>query len=389
MSSLCLNNSRSTSASSSKSNPSRRRLFKNKIEPEDCMSLISSSVLIPLQNGRTIRVLQTFSNAEAEQKSSLHSIRSADEKIVIFFTHGVGGSAELWRAQILFFHSKGYDIVAPDLLGHGLSSKPSNSDAYSFDNLSQDMLQVFDKYCRKRNILVGHSYGASFVTMVAAERAHLVSKVVLISGGPPSPLQPEKFSLFRLPLLIFVPLKPMIIRKFRSMAFHCKKKEEITFSVSAFVLKSVMKGQKWSEGNEEYHANLMVPVLLIFGAQDKFVTLEEEKWMEETIYGCQLDIVEEAGHMVMMEQPDVVNQMILRFLNRDSTTKSSVQLLGATQSSNQSGSSDQQSLENQSNHVINAFVHKELLHGELSRPPSRAPSRMSRKGSEKRTKFVL
>lgn len=39
--------------------------------------------------------------------------------------------------------------------------------------------------------------------------------------------------------------------------------------------------QRWEEGDEAYHQELMVPALLIYGAQDKFVTLEEEEWMQE------------------------------------------------------------------------------------------------------------
>ena len=39
--------------------------------------------------------------------------------------------------------------------------------------------------------------------------------------------------------------------------------------------------QRWEEGDEAYHQELMVPALLIYGAQDKFVSLEEEQWMQE------------------------------------------------------------------------------------------------------------
>lgn len=39
--------------------------------------------------------------------------------------------------------------------------------------------------------------------------------------------------------------------------------------------------QVWEDGDETYHQELMVPALLIYGAQDKFVTLEEEQWMQE------------------------------------------------------------------------------------------------------------
>ena len=39
--------------------------------------------------------------------------------------------------------------------------------------------------------------------------------------------------------------------------------------------------QNWMEGDEEYHKDLMVPVLLVYGLLDKFVNLDEEEWMEE------------------------------------------------------------------------------------------------------------
>ncbi len=212
------NPTRPVSGSSSLS--SWKRPFKTKVEPDDIEKQKEfSSVLIPIKTGRTIRVLKSLSidDDKTSCSESLHSdVPTSPERMAVFFIHGVGGSAELWKAQIAYFHSRGYDIIAPDLLGHGKSSKPSFSAAYSFTDLSQDMLHIFDMFRKKRNILIGHSYGASFVTMIASERSHSVSKVVLISGGPPSPLHPEAMSFFCLPLPIFAPLKPAIVRRYRS-----------------------------------------------------------------------------------------------------------------------------------------------------------------------------
>lgn len=42
-----------------------------------------------------------------------------------------------------------------------------------------------------------------------------------------------------------------------------------------------MQGQYWPEGNQEYHAAVNVAVLLIYGLQDEFVTLDETQWMHE------------------------------------------------------------------------------------------------------------
>ena len=79
--------------------------------------------------------------------------------VVIFFIHGVGGCSELWDAQLNYFHRAGYEVIAPDLLGHGGSCAPRDSSHYYFQEICNDILVLFDRYSKKKNILVGHSYG--------------------------------------------------------------------------------------------------------------------------------------------------------------------------------------------------------------------------------------
>lgn len=79
--------------------------------------------------------------------------------VVLFFIHGVGGSLDIWGNQLDFFSHLGYEVVAPDMAGHGASSVPQVSAAYTFYALAEDLRAIFKRYARKRNILVGHSYG--------------------------------------------------------------------------------------------------------------------------------------------------------------------------------------------------------------------------------------
>lgn len=62
-------------------------------------------------------------------------------------------------------------------------------------------------------------------------------------------------------------------------------KDNNAFNVSSFVLRATMHGQYWPEGDEVYHAEITVPVLLVHGMHDKFVPVEEDQRMAEvTLY---------------------------------------------------------------------------------------------------------
>ncbi|KAG9332214.1 hypothetical protein JZ751_015505 [Albula glossodonta] len=194
--------------------------------------------------------------------------------LALFFLHGVGGSLDIWGSQLDFFSRLGYEVIAPDLAGHGASSAPRIAAAYTFYALAEDLRAIFKRYARKRNILIGHSYGVSFCTFLAHEYPEQVHK-----GAR------EKQLL----------------------------KEGNAFNVSSFVLRAMMSGQYWPEGDEVYHAELTTPILLVHGMHDKFVPIEEDQRMAEILLMAFLKVIEEGSHMVMMECPETVNTLLHEF----------------------------------------------------------------------------
>lgn len=92
-------------------------------------------------------------------KKQITSCKGTHSDVVLFFIHGVGGSLDIWKEQLDFFTKLGYEVVAPDLAGHGCSSAPQIAAAYTFYALAEDIRAVFKRYAKKRNILIGHSYG--------------------------------------------------------------------------------------------------------------------------------------------------------------------------------------------------------------------------------------
>ncbi|XP_029381155.1 protein ABHD8-like isoform X2 [Echeneis naucrates] len=250
----------------------------------------------------------------------ISSCKGTHSDVALFFVHGVGGSLDIWSSQLEFFSRLGYEVIAPDLAGHGASTAPQIAAAYTFYALAEDLRAIFKRYARKRNILVGHSYGVSFCTFLAHEYPDLVHKVVMINGGGPTALEPSLCSIFQLPSCVLHCLSPCLAWSFLKAGFArqgAKEKQLLkqgnAFNVSPFVLRAMMSGQYWPEGDEVYHAELTVPILLVHGMCDKFVPMDEDQRMAEILLFAFLKVIEEGSHMVMMECPDTVNTLLHEF----------------------------------------------------------------------------
>uniref|UniRef100_A0A3B5LLJ6 Protein ABHD8 n=1 Tax=Xiphophorus couchianus TaxID=32473 RepID=A0A3B5LLJ6_9TELE len=240
--------------------------------------------------------------------------------VALFFIHGVGGSLDIWGSQLDFFSRLGYEVIAPDLAGHGASSSPHIAAAYTFYALVEDMRLIFKRYAKKRNILIGHSYGVSFCTFLAHEFPDQIHKMVMINGGGPTALEPSLCSIFNLPTCVLHCLSPLLAWSFLKAGFARQGsrekqllKEYNAFNVSSFVLRAMMSGQYWPEGDEVYHAELTVPVLLVHGMHDKFVPVEEDQRMAEILLMAFLKVLEDGSHMVMLECPEAVNTLLHEF----------------------------------------------------------------------------
>ncbi|KAK5869675.1 hypothetical protein PBY51_024377 [Eleginops maclovinus] len=256
---------------------------------------------------------------DCERKISACKGTHAD--VALFFIHGVGGSLDIWGNQLEFFSKLGYEVVTPDLAGHGASSAPKIAAAYTFYALAEDMRLIFKRYARKRNILIGHSYGVSFCTFLAHEYPDQIHKMVMINGGGPTALEPSLCSIFNLPTCVLHCLSPLLAWSFLKAGFARQGarekqllKDNNAFNVSSFVLRAMMSGQYWPEGDEVYHAEITVPVLLVHGLHDKFVPIEEDQRMAEILLMAFLKVLEDGSHMIMMECPQAVNTLLHEFI---------------------------------------------------------------------------
>jgi non-heme chloroperoxidase len=102
----------------------------------------------------------------------------------IVFHHGWPLSADDWDAQMLFFLSHGYRVIAHDRRGHGRSTQTATGN--EMDTYAADVAALAEHLDLKNAVHIGHSTGGGEVARYVAKHGKgRVAKAVLIGAVPP------------------------------------------------------------------------------------------------------------------------------------------------------------------------------------------------------------
>ncbi len=110
----------------------------------------------------------------------------------LVFHHGWPLSSDDWDAQLMFFLSKGFRVIAHDRRGHGRSSQ--TFDGNEMDTYASDLSQLTAHLHLKGAVHIGHSTGGGEVARYVATYGGdgRVAKAVLIGAVPPVMVKSEK-----------------------------------------------------------------------------------------------------------------------------------------------------------------------------------------------------
>lgn len=247
--------------------------------------------------------------------------RGGLNRVVVILYHGIGSGADVWRSVGARVASRGYRVFAADMLGHGYSSTPDRPALYTFDSLLLDALVLFDHYTADTDkcILIGHSYGCSLVTAIARVRSERTVQLVLIAGGGPTPLAPLTPLCAGASGLVWrLLIAPLLFCGARRHFFYPPRGKQhgpCADAVPHHVLRYVLDGQNWPQGDAALHRRILVPTLLVHGMLDEQVTLVQQCEMERTIPRAFLELLPNAGHMAMLDNPEHLSHMILCFMD--------------------------------------------------------------------------
>ena len=260
----------------------------------------------------------------------------------IVFHHGWPLSADDWDAQMMYFLSHGYRVVAHDRRGHGRSSQTATGN--EMDTYAADMAQLVAHLDLRNAIHVGHSTGGGEVARyVARHGAGRVAKAVLIGAVPPIMVKSEK-NPGGLPIEVFDGFRAALVANraqfFRDVpagrfyGFNRSGAKVSPGVIDNWWRQGMMGGAKahydcikaFSETDfTEDLKSINVPVLILHGDDDQIVPIADSALLSaKLVRKGTLKVYAGLPHGMCTTHPEVINPDLLAFIKGEVLAAKSV-----------------------------------------------------------------
>jgi epoxide hydrolase 4 len=124
---------------------------------------------------------------------TLHYVEAGNGPLVVLL-HGFPEFWFGWRLQIAQLAAAGFRVVAPDLRGYNLSSRPRGIKAYGADKLADDVYGLIHALGAESAFLVGHDWGGTVAWTTAMNHPEVVDRLVILDAAHPRKLQKGLFN---------------------------------------------------------------------------------------------------------------------------------------------------------------------------------------------------
>lgn len=233
---------------------------------------------------------------------------------------GMGESRASFRHLVPGMVEAGYQVAVMDLRGHGDSSV--RFDAYDDPAAAGDILAVIDSLNGTSVAVIGNSMGAAAAVLAAVERPDVIDRLVLIGPFVRDHGSAATRSLMR--LLLARPWGPAVWRGYYGSLFGERTPADHNQHV-ARALALLRRPGRWSAFSStartsHARAEAALPevsaaTLVVMGERDRDFSdpTAEAAWIAAALSG-KFQIIAEAGHYPMGEQPAEVLNVVVEFL---------------------------------------------------------------------------
>jgi pimeloyl-ACP methyl ester carboxylesterase len=270
----------------------------------------------------------------------LHYVEEGEGPLVVLL-HGFPEFWFSWRFQIPALAAAGFRVVAPDMRGYNLSSKPAGVSAYDTDLLAADIRDLIVERGAESAHLVGHDWGAGVAWATAMNHPEAVERLAILNMPHPRRYKrgvrrPRQFLkswyvfFFQLPWLPERAVRVGGWLLFRTVALGS------SVSSDAFTPEDIERYiEAWSQPGAAtatinyYRAAfrhspwrlearirpVRSPTLVIFGERDRYLSKELAEPDRADVPNLERVVrLPEASHWVHHDEPERVNELLEEFL---------------------------------------------------------------------------
>ena len=237
----------------------------------------------------------------------------------IVFVHGVGLTYEIWQPQLDFF--KNHSTLSYDILGHGKT--PLNKQDISFDDFSDQLINLIDELKIDKIHLIGFSIGSLIARNFATRFNDRLQSLILLGSiykrsEQQQKIINERFNQAKKELKLS---KQALKRWFTDEYLENNPNiyEKISLILSSNNMFNFLKVYELfvNHKNDEDFNKIKVNTLVMTGEHDVGSTVEMSQELNKIINNSQLKIIKDGKHLCGIECADDVNLTIKNFVEKN------------------------------------------------------------------------
>ncbi|MGP9544883.1 alpha/beta fold hydrolase [Psychrobacter sp. AOP7-B1-25] len=250
----------------------------------------------------------------------------------IVLLHGTSASLHTWEGWIKAL-SEQYCVVSMDLPGFGLTGPYVDERThYSYENYATFVIQVLNHLKLDRVTLAGNSLGGKVAWRTAALYPERISRLILVDavGYSVTPKYvPIGFKLAKYPVMspIINRILPRSVVEKSVLSVYADDSKVNDALVDRYYELTLRQGNRQAlsrrlneiddDSDQAQIKQLDIPTLILWGAKDDLIPVENAMLFHRDIRNSQLKIFDNLGHIPHEEDPLATVEVVKQFLSSE------------------------------------------------------------------------
>lgn len=242
---------------------------------------------------------------------STGSCQHRDNVSSVVFIHGAGMDHTVWVMPARHFARHGYNVMAPDLPGHGRSA---GAPLDSIDAIADWVCALMDSIGQPSATIVGHSMGSLVALNLAARHPGHASQLALLGTSTPMPVADPLLDAARENSHAAIDMaNTWSHSRFAQIGgnevpgmWMTRGGERLLERAGEDVFFTDLNACNNFDNGAELATQVQCPSLVIVGAQDMMTAPLSSHQVAAAIPDCRTVALDRCGHSMLSERPDAV-----------------------------------------------------------------------------------